>query len=1109
VAFETVKNDADWTKYIEVVNRNAVLTSSDVNGPETIVAIAKNVSDQVELSKTTLKLAGRTIVVRDVLNKVLEVLSVTKDIGASLTSLNPYASPAWGGLQFFVQAAVTYKDVGELCWNELTRMVRLISRYQTFELLYNPAQLKLTRADLEHALVDLYSAILRYQVVIVKYASLPKDRIKNAFQDVAKSLPQQVLDDITRYEAEVTRMQTFADQEINNMQFRQMFQMTAENAQQLADVTILLQDSLQRSALMQSKTSSQVDGISLFVRDSRRSSILEWISTIKYGNAQDSKERRALTGTGEWLIRGEAYRNWRTSTSPSHLWLNGSIGSGKSCLTHLVIKDIQEMILSSEGTSLAYFYCAGGSSDNAEAVQILKSLLRQLSVVDVQGTLSQYVVNAYDDTHLQGDLSDTQCMTLLGNVINSRDTTIIILDGLDECVDIVQRDILSELAALQNQSLSTTKIFVSSRPTEPIRRRLIGLDPIEISTFENNTADIMTYIQSRVDEAGYGFLYHKDGRIQEDAVRNKIISKAGGMFRWAELAFNFLHDSIDFDAMSCRLEQLSHIGKLFELYDKIYDDILQRLHSHDKARITTLLMFMLHADYATTSWSKSTLPYAKTMERVAEILEACEFSATGDLFRPPLSIERVRLLCPSLVVVIAGNVWTEFAFPHVSVREWLLTGDKRSCQFSGAKGQCFLAQLCLKVICATKSQAGGSPSVNKIRANMPGQPVRLTALQSYSCQAWLHHSHAAIAGDRLHRIAGTMWDEETVLRIALEDFLFDLDSKPGSSSLRLSVTGLQLWHVLGRIVLRSRVDIDIEKGRRYRFMLPRALKKYKRIPSTFMLPAFICAVLGYYCDLSRFNETAMRVDISPYDWQVRSLAAVMVVGDIKASEWLVEQLQPSPDVLANALLLTFSLELWPSLEYDSEEGLHLHTTISQLVQLLTAYGLDVNGRYEPSKVPLIVSLVNAWNEGKSRDDIYLYIATMTACFIEEGADTSISVTAPEEKEVFGNLTSSELVAVFDWFWFKIAEVETSRKGRLRSLLGVLAKTSLQKGDDERAVAALQHLVITEDFYQDRVIVCIWCRRPITSRPSDGHYLCIQCDNIQLCGECCRKRLKRH
>lgn len=117
--------------------------------------------------------------------------------------------------------AVTHRDVADLCWDELPQMIRLISQCQTFELLYKPSRLRHTGSSLGNALVNLFGAVLRYQVFIVRYASSRTERFKSAFQGTAESLPQKILNDIRRYEAEVTKIQAFADREINDVQFEQ------------------------------------------------------------------------------------------------------------------------------------------------------------------------------------------------------------------------------------------------------------------------------------------------------------------------------------------------------------------------------------------------------------------------------------------------------------------------------------------------------------------------------------------------------------------------------------------------------------------------------------------------------------------------------------------------------------------------------------------------------------------------------------------------------------------------------------------------------------------------------------------------------------------------
>ena len=42
--------------------------------------------------------------------------------------------------------------------------------------------------------------------------------------------------------------------------------------------------------------------------------------------------KRALPGTGRWLLDDPAYAQWHKESASSLLWLHGKVGSGKSTL---------------------------------------------------------------------------------------------------------------------------------------------------------------------------------------------------------------------------------------------------------------------------------------------------------------------------------------------------------------------------------------------------------------------------------------------------------------------------------------------------------------------------------------------------------------------------------------------------------------------------------------------------------------------------------------------------------------------------------------------------------------------------------------------------------
>jgi len=248
-----------------------------------------------------------------------------------VVALNPYASVAWGALQFFVQAAVNDRQILSLCWDNLQRMTYLVSRYQTFEKVYSIRQDgSMARAQLEDALVRLYASILRYQVVIVNHTDSRVARIKASMHKSSDCVPQKVLDDIMEQESEVLRIQTTLYREIDNSHFELLLE---EVKASLAGLESLLKT-----------TKSRLDLLTEFVKTSLRDSVLEWISQMKYEKYHNSAEKTALSGTGLWLQErtlAYTYVTWFDCAAPTVLWLQGFMGCGKSCLTLVVVEHLK------------------------------------------------------------------------------------------------------------------------------------------------------------------------------------------------------------------------------------------------------------------------------------------------------------------------------------------------------------------------------------------------------------------------------------------------------------------------------------------------------------------------------------------------------------------------------------------------------------------------------------------------------------------------------------------------------------------------------------------------------------------------------------------------
>ena len=119
---------------------------------------------------------------------------------------------------------------------------------------------------------------------------------------------------------------------------------------------------------------------------------------------------------------------------------------------------------------------------------------------------------------------------LLRLLVNCLPMTYLILDGLDECDDVHQKQILAELETLtrpdpENQSHSLrVKILVCSRETKEIARRLGKTPQISLSSeHEHVSKDIAIFTRQSLSD-----LYDRFDREVVDDLNKEIVGKADG-----------------------------------------------------------------------------------------------------------------------------------------------------------------------------------------------------------------------------------------------------------------------------------------------------------------------------------------------------------------------------------------------------------------------------------------------------------------------------------------------------------------------------------------------------------------------------------------------------
>ena len=648
---------------------------------------------------------GRFRALKDVSLKIIQLLSTVKDAGGAVAALNPYASLAWSSIQFLLQAATTNHEIEQLCWTELPRLTSLISRYQTIEEVYIlPSGSRKSQRFLEDALVGLYESLLLYQVEAVIFAGSRMERFKAAFKGVEDSTLQHTLDTIRDQEAGVAMNLAVVGREIDSGHFQRLETVN----QALQDAVSSLEDMVQQSSL-------DINEIASFVEEERYSQIISWISGYMFGTSHQKAEKTGLEGTGTWLQVDPDFLAWRRTGLPSAFWLRGFMGSGKSCLTNRVVKTMQQDLDKDRLERLAYFYCDStdplSRAECSSSNKILRCILKQLSLTYRRHCLPPQLVALWAEKNMIAEITNAECIQLIDSIVSESSLVMVIIDGLDECGFEVERELTAAFRTLMSMSTRTLKTFVSGRPS--VETSMRSLNAIEIDVKDRNEADLKLYIQTTVAEARSDphlrRLYVKDesGAVsRSNEVSSLINTQAQGMFRWARMAFTYLHQSKYFAAMTRRMRELPNIHGLFDLYDTIWRNVYECLDEPDRLLVKTTILFTMYGLSPPSDRARRDADMMCDDRGVEYVGPAAWFAATRES-QGPIGVTEIIALLPDFVeyregpcehwhggLYQSGELENHLGFQHFSVREYLM--QRHGDEYSELQGQKFITKICIE-----------------------------------------------------------------------------------------------------------------------------------------------------------------------------------------------------------------------------------------------------------------------------------------------------------------------------------------------------------------------------------------------------------------------------
>lgn len=180
-------------------------------------------------------------------------------------------------------------------------------------------------------------------------------------------------------------------------------------------------------------------------------------------------------------------------------------------------------------TTIVYFYCDRAELNRRDPIEIMRSLIKQLSVIQFpEPHCAESVIDAYKKRDQNGDLDFRECCELLIKLLNEYSKTIIVIDALDE-IDPTERvttDFLNKLKKVMDSSCSVVKLFLSSRDDGDIVIQLSGVPSIFIDP-EDSSSDIKRFIERELERRP--LLNGKASSELIGKVKSSLLRQAGGM----------------------------------------------------------------------------------------------------------------------------------------------------------------------------------------------------------------------------------------------------------------------------------------------------------------------------------------------------------------------------------------------------------------------------------------------------------------------------------------------------------------------------------------------------------------------------------------------------
>ncbi|KAJ2996646.1 hypothetical protein NUW58_g904 [Xylaria curta] len=375
-------------------------------------------------------------------------------------------------------------------------------------------------------------------------------------------------------------------------------------------------------------------------------SILAELCPHMYGKRLAEILDTSVVDSGEWLR--QEFMQWVISSNSTnrYFWLKGIPGSGKTFIVANIAHGLQ-----ASGKLPLLVFLSHTDQTAGRVIEILHSLVFQAVKDDF--TMRQALNSIVKGNMRKFSSNRDFVKDVIIKIFNSRDSELIILDGLDELEE-ERRQMLLNIMNEILDSCSNVKVLLSSREERDIARVLENRS-VGLRVDHHNAQAIQAYAhlecQKWIAELESNYADKQMCNVARICVQ-RVIEKSEGMILYTRLVLQAMRDQGTLVGIEAELENLP--DGLDAAYARIISRITQKLSSRLRSVVSKLLQWIM---------------CAKRSLRVEELLQILVIEpSAADFTKGRKEIQDICKVCGPIVEIRDEHLF----FVHFSAKEYLL-----------------------------------------------------------------------------------------------------------------------------------------------------------------------------------------------------------------------------------------------------------------------------------------------------------------------------------------------------------------------------------------------------------------------------------------------------